>query len=273
VAPIIGFLGVGTVATAVIHSLCATHGSSVRIVLSPRSHQRSDALAVRYAQCTRLGSNQEVVDAADIVVLAMRPQQMDEALAGLSFRKNQAVASFIAGSPPSAIAQMVSPAHRIAQLIPLPAIELGRGPLLICPNIPDIVDIFAPLGEAIVIDEESQTRVFSVASAFMSTYYELQNTVIDWMSSRGVPDALAARYVLSELDGLAAVGLSTPEERLGELPIEHETRGGLNERVRAHMTRAGAFAALHHALDDVYDNAELRSPEPTERNPSPHSTK
>lgn len=262
-APIIGFLGVGTVATAVIHSLCATHGSNVRIVLSPRSHQRSEELAVRYAQCSRLGSNQEVVDAADIVVLAMRPQQMDDVLAGLSFRKDQAVASFIAGSPPSVIAELVSPAHRIAQLIPLPAIELSRGPLLICPNVAAIVEVFAPLGDSIVIEEESQARVFSVASAFMSTYYEMQNTVIDWMTSRGIDEATAASYVLSELDGLSAVGSATPVERLHDLPVEHETRGGLNERVRAHMSTAGAFDALGQALDDVYDNAELRSTEST----------
>ncbi len=216
-------------------------------------------------QCARLGSNQEVVDAADIVVLSMRPQQMDEALAGLSFRKDQVIASFIAGSPPSVIADLVSPAKRIAQLIPLPAIEYGRGPLLICPKIPEVIEVFGSLGDVIVIDDETQIRVFSVASAFMSTYYQMQNTIIDWMTTRGVGESTAASYVLSELEGLATVGKATPVGRLVDLPAEHQTKGGLNERVRDHMASAGAFAALRAALDDVYDNARLRSPQaPTE---------
>mgnify|MGYP002279956159 CR=1 FL=1 len=259
--PIIGFLGVGTVSTAVIHALCAADDFEARIVLSPRSTHRSEELAVRYGQCTRLGSNQEVVDAADIVVLAMRPQQMDEALSGLSFRKEQVIASFIAGSPPSTIAELVSPAKKIAQLIPLPAIEYGRGPLLICPEIPEVINVFGSLGDVITSDDETQIRVFSVASAFMSTYYEMQNTVIEWMTSRGIDESTAARYVLSELEGLATVGRVTPVDRLADLPAEHQTKGGLNERVRDHMISAGAFAALRAALDDVYDNARLRSPE------------
>lgn len=259
--PIIGFLGVGTLSTAVIRALCSREGDSSRIVLSPRSAARSEELAVTYPQCARLGSNQEVVDASDVVVLAMRPQQMDEALTGLSFKRDQVIASFIAGSPPSHIRELVSPARKVAQLIPLPAIELHRGPLLVCPDIPEVLSIFDGLGDLIVIEDESMIRAFSVGSAFMSTYYEQQNTLIDWMVSRGIDRETAALYVRSELDGLAAVGREATPDKLDDLPAEHQTRGGLNERVRDHMIAAGAFTALREALDDVYDNAVLRAPE------------
>ena len=93
----------------------------------------------------------------------------------------------------------------------------------------------------------------------MSTYYEIQNTVVDWMIARGIDEATAARYVTSELDGLATVGRATSLAELHDLPAEHQTKGGLNERVRDHMLAAGAFTALRDALDDVYDNARLRS--------------
>lgn len=256
--PIIGFLGVGTVSTAVIHALCSREGDSSRVVLSPRSTDRSQALAVQYPQCARLGSNQEVIDAADIVVLAMRPQQLDAAVEGLSFRRDQVIASFIAGSPPSQIAELVTPARRIAQLIPLPAIEHHAGPLLVCPGLPEVLDAFGGLGDLIVIEDESDIRVFSVASAFMSSYYEAQNTVIEWMRSRGIEESIAADYVRSELVGLATVGRATPVAGLEDLPAEHQTKGGLNERVRDHLLDAGAFGAFRAALDDVYDNAQLR---------------
>jgi pyrroline-5-carboxylate reductase len=258
----IGVLGVGTVSTAVIHAMCSRPGDSSTFILSPRSVDRSIELADRYEQCTRAASNQDVVDRSDIVVLSMRPQQMDAALAELTFRPEQIIASFIAGSPPSHLAPLVKPAQRICQLIPLPAIEINRGPLLICPGIKDVTDTFAGLGDVIIVEDENLIRVFSVASAFMSTYYEMQNTVIDWAASRGVDQSLAARYVLSELDGLAAVGASTPVADLHSLPEEHQTKGGLNERVRNAMLAHGSFAALRDALDDVHDNAQLRAPQP-----------
>lgn len=252
-SPTIGVIGVGTIAEAVIRALHARPGGAPPMLLSPRSEARSRALAAEFDGCTRLASNQEVIDASDIVVLAMRPQEMEAALAELAFRPDQVIASFIAVAPPSVLAPLVHPATRIAQLIPLPAIELLRGPLLICPGLPEITDAFADLGEVIVIDDETRIRAFSVMSAFMSTYFELVNTVIDWGTNHGLDRATAARYVLAELDGLAATGKATPLERLPELADEHQTRGGLNERIRTAMTEAGTFTHLIAALDNLYD--------------------
>lgn len=257
----IGILGVGTVSTAVVHAMCSRPGDTSTFILSPRSEDRSKELADRYEQCTRATSNQDVIDQSDIVIVSMRPQQMDAALAELTFRPDQIIASFVAGSPPSHLVPLVEPASQICQLIPLPAIEIHRGPLLICPGIPEVTETFADLGDVIVLEDESLLRVFSVASAFMSTYYEMQNTVINWAESRGVDRARAAQYVLSELDGLAAVGKQTSLEDLDSLPAEHQTKGGLNERVRAAMLNQGTFQNLRSALDDVYDNAQLRAPD------------
>lgn len=255
---IIGFLGVGTISTAVIRAMSERPGASDAILLSPRSEQLSSGLAAEYDHCHRLGSNQEVVDGSDMVVLAMRPPQLDEALAELRFRDDQVIANFVAGIGPSQLAPLVAPARRVAQLIPLPAIELGRGPLLICPAVEEVERAFAGLGDVIVWEDESLIRVFSCASAYMSSYYEVQNTIIAWMVSRGIDRDAASRYLLSELDGLAAVGKATPVDRLGELPGEHQTRGGLNERVHRTLGEQGWFDDLAAALDDTYDNAVLR---------------
>lgn len=254
----IGFLGVGTISEAVVRAMCARPGMADEILLSPRSLERSHALASEYARCQRLTSNQEVVDASDIVVLGMRPQQMDEALAGLVFGSDQVIASFIAGTPPSGIAPLVAPATRVCQLIPLPPITLHKGPLVVCPGVPEVLTAFRDLGDLIVLDDESRIRVLSCASAIMSTYFELQNRVIDWIADHGIGADVASRYVRSELEGLAAVGQVTPDSRRGDLPGEFQTKGGLNERVRAGLLERGWFDALSAELTQIYDNAILR---------------
>ena len=256
----IGFIGVGTISEAVVRAMCARPDMTDEILLSPRSPERSATLAADFSQCQRLASNQDVIDASDMVVLGMRPQQMDEALGGLTFRSDHVVASFIAGTPPSGIAPLVAPADRVCQLIPLPPITLHRGPLVICPDLPEVVAAFRGLGDLIVLNDESRIRVLSCASAIMSTYFELQNRVIDWIADHGVDESVASRYVRSELDGLAAVGQVTPDARRRELPAEFQTKGGLNERVRAGLLERGWFEALPAELTEIYDNAILRPP-------------
>jgi pyrroline-5-carboxylate reductase len=146
----------------------------------------------------------------------------------------------------------------VCQLIPLPAIALRRGPLVISPPIPEVVAALAGLGEIVTLDDESLIRTLSCASAFMSTYYEMQNALIAWIVEQGIDEETASRYVRAELDGLAAVGLATRDAERLALPMEHQTKGGLNERVRAELLASGWFGTLIDAIDGTYRGARLR---------------
>jgi pyrroline-5-carboxylate reductase len=159
------------------------------------------------------------------------------------------------------MAPLVAPATRIAQLIPLPPIALHKGPLLICPSIPEIMVAFAGLGDIVVLEDEAKIRIVSCASAIMSTYYEMQNSVIDWAVERGLDRSTSALYMRSLLEGLAVAGRHAPEADLDALPAEHQTRGGLNERVRAGLMSDDWFGQLRRQLDDICDNAVLRNPD------------
>ena len=258
---VIGFVGVGTISEAVIRAMCTRSAMSDTLVLSPRSERRSRSLADEFEACVRVESNQEVIDRSEIVVLAMRPQQLDEALAGLMFRESQVIASFIAGTPPSGIAQVVAPATQVCQLIPLPAVVLHKGPLLISPEIPEVMTAFAGLGDVVTLDDETRIRAVSCASAVMSTYYEMQNQLIAWLAAQGIPQDTASLYIRSLLEGLATVGRVTPEAERADLPFEHQTKGGLNERVRAGLLEQGWFDMLTSRIDEVYATAVLRKPE------------
>ena len=92
----------------------------------------------------------------------------------------------------------------------------------------------------------------------MSTYYEMQNTLIAWIVEQGIDEETASRYVRAELDGLAAVGLATRDAERLALPMEHQTKGGLNERVRAQLLASGWFGTLIDAIDSTYRGARLR---------------
>jgi pyrroline-5-carboxylate reductase len=255
----IGFLGVGTVSTAVIEAMASRGGSQETIYLSPRGEKRSTELAAKFEHCIRLDSNQAVIDASDMVVISMLPNQVDEALADLRFRDEQIIASFVAGTPPSGIAKLTAPATQVSQLIPLPPIVHHKGPLVICPSHPDVVREFAGLGDIVILEDESQIRILSVTSAVMSTYFTFQNTVMKWTEENGIAHDTASKYVRSLLEGLAIEGQAATDEEVAHLPVEHETPGGLNFRNRTGLEQAGWFNALYNQLQDTYSNANLKA--------------
>ena len=92
----LGFIGTGTITTAFVEGLVAS-GRRNPILISPRSAQRADALAARFETVSRAASNAEVARDSDIVFLAMRPAQVEEALKGIAFRPGQIVCSFVTG--------------------------------------------------------------------------------------------------------------------------------------------------------------------------------
>ncbi|MFC6342799.1 NAD(P)-binding domain-containing protein, partial [Nocardioides hankookensis] len=86
-----GVIGVGSIAEAIVVGLCDGVDDPPTIVLSPRSADRSAALAARFATVDVAADNQAVVAEADVVVVCLLPGNAAEILAGLAFRADQAV--------------------------------------------------------------------------------------------------------------------------------------------------------------------------------------
>jgi pyrroline-5-carboxylate reductase len=264
-AETVGFIGCGTLTEAVITAIRRS-GDRRTIVVSPRSQTVSRRLAAAFAGVERAASNAEVVARADIVVLAVRPQQLDEALDGLAFSPEQTIVSFVAKLPLDDLRRRVAPAHRVCRVTPLPMIAIGRGPVVVHPVIDSVVRLFAPDGRAIVARSEDEMMAFGYASSLMSTHLELQATIVDWLERRGVAAATAFDYVTAMFDGLAATAAATAAADRAGLPERHETPGGLNARCRATLAASGWFAELATMLDRL----EQTSLEPRgDRRPSP----
>jgi pyrroline-5-carboxylate reductase len=246
----LGFVGTGTLAEAVIRGLQQTDARAHRFLLSPRSEEKSRALAAAYDNTTREESNAAVVAKSDIVLLGMLPRQIGT-LGDLPFRGDQIIVSFLAGVSLDLLRAAVSPVTRIVRMIPLPCIEYGKGPILMTPPDQTVEALFAPVGELVISEREGDLDIVAAASGLMSTHFQMQNTVIDWLRARGIADAQSSGFVRSLYIGLGELALRD-ERRGGSLPPEHyETKGGLNETARAYLNRVGWFDEMTRALDVV----------------------
>jgi pyrroline-5-carboxylate reductase len=246
----LGFVGTGTLAEAVIRGLQQTEARHHRFLLSPRSEEKSRALAAAYTNTTREESNAAVVANSDIVLLGVLPKQIG-LLGELPFRENQIIVSFLAGVSVELLLAHVVPATRVVRMIPLPCIEYAKGPILMTPPDPTVEALFGPVGELVVSERESDLDTISIGSGLMSAHFQMQNTMVDWLRAKGIPDAQSSRFVRSLYIGLGELAFRD-DRRDGSLPPAHyETKGGLNETARAYLNRVGWFDEMTRVLDVV----------------------
>ena len=248
----LGFVGVGEIVSHVVKALCTGPNPPERILLSPRSTHRSAHLANQFQQVEVCASNQEVVDGSDIVFIGVLPGQAQEVISELDFRAEQTVVSLAARIYPEVVATWVSPATRVCQLIPLPFISLHVGPLVTYPNLPEVSELFAGIGELVSVETGDQLRILSCASAMMSSFFAFTNTGVDWAIANGLEEDVAMKYMYSLMKANAHEGLLSEAKDRHELVPGHETPGGLNEYNRTTLENSGAFALLAESLDFLF---------------------
>ncbi len=245
----IGVVGVGGITTDVIEAIEELHPGKHTYYLSPRSVDRVAKLTSKYQNFIQCVSNQEVVDKSELVFIGVLPTQIDELLPALNFRVDQVVASMAAGKPPTYLKTLIAPATKVAQLIPLPMIEYKKGPIVICPHIPEITDLLDGLGDLIEFDDDKLIPSFSATSAVMSSYFAQINSVIDWTHSQGIEYELSAKYVTSLVEAIGVKANRINPGSLKDQPVKHETPGGLNESTRLNLENENWFSGLPKQLD------------------------
>jgi pyrroline-5-carboxylate reductase len=241
----IGFIGTGTISAAVVEGLQSLP-EPPKVVVSPRSEARSLSLAARFKRVSRAGSNAEVAQ-ADIVFLGMRPMHLEEAMAGVDFGENQILVSMVAGFGLADI-KARWPKPTVCRFIPLPGIARGKGPMATYPAVPEIVQLMSPLGDLFIAPDEARIH-FGGLNSFMSSYFELQKALIGVGTAAGLSESDARGFVVSMLGMLADTAQRTPAQSFDSLVEEHQTKGGLNEHVRAALMEKGWFAAPRAALN------------------------
>lgn len=246
-----GFIGTGGITTAMVSGLCTTDSPPEAIWLSPRNREKAARLAADYEPVQVADSNQEVLNHADIIILAVLPQHKGAILTPLTFRSDQTVIHLLAGTPIEAIAPLVAPASDIVRAVPLPCTAIHKGPIAIHPPHRRASTFFNPLGTVISLELEAQLETLSIVTALMAPFYAFVEEVVAWTESEGIQREKGAAYTASIFEALSAIAGNTEDGNIGELITECMTPGGLNEQAMATINGQGGFASLTTALDRV----------------------
>ncbi len=252
----LGFIGTGAITEAMVDGLCGHGGYDGNVIVSARTRARSERLRDKYSNVSIDDDNQAIVDASDVVVIAVLPQQAEEVLGALSFRPDHHVLSVIAALKLQDLRRLISPATRVQRAVPLPPVERGLGPIPLCPPDTDMNDLLARAGTVVAVDDERQFQALAAGSALMATLFAFMARTARWLEDEDVAAREAALYSTSMVHALAAVASDADPSTLRDLPEECLTPGGINEQVLRQIEAAGWLDEIDRGLSAIMTRLE-----------------
>ncbi|KOT74355.1 aromatic ring-opening dioxygenase LigA [Streptomyces rimosus subsp. pseudoverticillatus] len=251
----IGFIGVGEIARAMVEGLCEGNEAPPEIFLSPRGADTAAELADRYPTVRVCSGNQDVIDRAGLIVIAVRPDQRAEALPGLTVPADRVVVSVLAGVAIDEVRRTLGTKAPVVRAIPLPAVRSRTSVTVICPDHPAAAALFAALGGALPLADEASFNVFSALTGTITSHYQYLATLTEWAAGHGVPAEAADQYLRSLFQDVGR-SLGDGSRPLPRLVADHETPNGSNERIRTTWFDEKNAGALREALDGLLAHLE-----------------
>lgn len=252
----IGVIGVGEIAHAIVDGLCDGTDAAPQVFLSPRGARIGAELSRRYLNVRVCADNQGVLDAAAVVIIAVRPQDRAEVLAPLDVSPQTTVISVMAGVGMDEVRDLLGHAGPVVRAIPLPAVRQRSSITVTYPAHPVATTLFHRLGGVLVAPEEDVFDVFSALTATLTSHYWYLATLTGWAARQGVEGKDADRYVRGLFQNVAHA-LADESRTLPQIAASHETPGGTNERIRTIWFDANS-AALQDALDALLADLKKR---------------
>jgi pyrroline-5-carboxylate reductase len=245
----LGFIGAGNMATAL------ARGIGEPVIATDKIAGRAEAL-VEQVGGEALDSAAEVAGAADAVVLAHKPAQLNEVAHELAGQAD-VVVSILGGVPTSAI-EAAYPGAAVHRFLPNIPVEVHQGVLCYAHGSratggDELLELFGRVGTIVRLPKEALIEpamaLMSCGPAFMALVAE---ALIDAGVLHGLDPADAATMVVETMAGSAAVLRESGADTRG-LRTRVTSPGGSTARGLAALEQAGVRAAFEDAVTAVVE--------------------
>ena len=249
--PTIAVVGTGDFAAYFIAALRngAHHG---RILLSPHS-RRAQSMA-RELNCEVAQDGADLLAQADWILVAVRPEQLDAALAGLALRADHVVLSAVAGVSVAELRRRLGNVQTVTRIMPssyIAAMPDGLVPLF--PAIPDIERVLARAGTVIAFEKEEHFELSTAAACMSGWMYHFMDSLESWFIRQGLPSDQARRLVAGNILGALAQAKSNSDINLRAIGEEIATEGTYTRLGLDILLANAAMQPWEKALDAVAD--------------------
>ena len=140
---------------------------------------------------------------------------------------------------------------KIIRAIPLPPISLRKGPVPIFPPDKQVRNFFNKLGTSVEIKNENLSLNFWSTSSMMAPFYELLQTLSEWLVKKGINRSDSQKYITSLFIALSEDAKINSNKDLKVLVKNSQTPKGLNEQSVKELRKLGFYKSLNKTADSV----------------------
>ncbi len=267
----IGFIGAGNMTQALIKGILEPKQvKNNQVYVSNRTPGKLIKLKELYPGLNAREFNEEIVDECDIIILAMKPQDLPAAVSEISekFREEQIIISLAAGINIDALAKII-PEGRLARMMPNTPSLIGRGVIgLLTQNMDEsgsdlIHDIFSSLGVMLDVETEDQFDALMVScSSGTGFVFEMMMYWQDWIQERGFTEEEAKQMTVETFLGASLLAAQSAGINIEELQQRVTSKKG--------VTAAGLNSMreleIERALRISFEKASMRAQEISRQN-------
>lgn len=261
----IGFIGAGNMTQTMIKGMVESKQVKPdHIIVSNRTPGKLIKLSELYGVQTRQ-HNEQVVEESDVVILAMKPQDLPAAVEGFAnhFEKHQTIISLAAGINLKMLERMM-PIGRHARLMPNTPSVIGHGVIGYLVQHDDeiiatlIEDLFSSLGTLIEVDNEDQFDALMIScSSGTGFIFEMMMYWQDWIEERGFSEEVSKRMTIETFLGASLLAAQSVGIEIEEL----QSRVASKKGVTAAGLNSMRELEIERTLRISFEKAALRSKE------------
>lgn len=248
----VGFIGAGNMGQAMMKALVDTKTVAPgNIYATNRSFGKLKKVQELYG-VQPVQNNEELVEICDIVVLAMKPQDLTQALEPIasSFHESQLVVSIAAGFPLGSLKRLLPNIIGLARAMPNTPATIQRAVVGYClangaeAYQASVEEFLSPLGLVVQAEEGEEFEALTVSCGSGTGFlFELMQYWQEWIEEHGFDPEMARKMVVQTFLGaaeLAAKSQDTPLHDLQERVVSKKgvTAAGLQSMRELEIERA-----------------------------------
>jgi len=259
----IGFIGGGNMAASLLNGLVASGHEPQQLWVSDINPETLDNLSANL-NINVTQNNQEVIDAVDVVVLAVKPQILAQVAKEIApfIKHYQLVVSIAAGINQASLGKWLGTDTAIVRCMPnTPALVLTGATALyandkVSAEQRDLAEtILRSVGIALWVENESELDAVTAVSGSGPAYYFLLMEAMEKVAVElGLSEATARLLIQQTALGAAKIALESSESP-GELRRRVTSPGGTTQQAIETFERGGFSQLVSQALHAAKDRS------------------
>ncbi|MFC2066030.1 pyrroline-5-carboxylate reductase [Chloroflexota bacterium] len=260
----IAFIGGGNMGEAMLSAILDKKLSTPQsITVSDISESRRQHIEQKYGVAVRR-DNRLAIDNSEIVVLAIKPQNLTEVMAGLdgSLKSSQLVLSIVAGAGINTLCQGMNH-HCIARSMPNTPAQIGEG-ISVWTATSSVTEqqkgwarsILGAMGKEIYVDDEKYLDMATAISGSGPAYFFLfVESLVESAMQLGLPRDTAQELVLQTMLGSAHL-IQESGKPPAELRRMVTSPGGTTAEALLQFEKGGFSQLVMQAVNAAYEKAK-----------------